>query len=673
MTGAFSGAQYQLHRNRTPLLVLSLLIGVTLITHQFTPFPLSYFDISSNLGTGGGLALASMGLALVVLTRGIDLSVGAIVSLVSVFVGSTMTDSPVNQIVVSVLGLLIGTGCGAVNGFLVAYLRIQPIVVTLATLFILQGAALLVMPIPGGYVTNEFINFFAGDAIPNLLPAALVVILSAIALWMLLRNSRLGMAIYAIGSDEAAAAANGVKTAKVKFLAYTIAGGFYGASGLFITAQAGGSDPLVGSSMLIQVFTAVVLGGTSLAGGRGGLVGPVFGAFLLMSTVNTLMVFSMPTYLSPIFDGAILILAVVLSSLMSENSLLHNLSDIVRQVRGSLAATRPRAHRPMAETIPDGAMPHASFRVLHAENIRQVLPALGAFLVIVAVTFAFFGNLGADYVRSLLLLTALLGVLGFGQATVIITGGLDLSIPWAITLCAVVFSSLVDGSDAALLWSVPAVIGLGLTVGLVNGLGVIILGLPPLVMTLAVNGILQGLTLFYTNGSPKGFSPPLLLWFVSGNVLGLQPVVWAFIPFVILATIFLTATAAGRQLYALGNSAVVANLSGINVRLTTVLAYMICGASTALAAVLLVGFNGASTLSMGDQYLLPSVAVVVAGGVLITGGRGHYPGVVCGVLMLIALQILIGGTMLPDAFRSIILGCVLMAALLALREGRVSS
>ncbi|TGR23040.1 MULTISPECIES: ABC transporter permease [unclassified Mesorhizobium] len=672
MNDSLATAWYQLHRNRTPMLVLSLLIAVTLITHQFTPSPLSYFDISSNLGTGGGLALAAMGLALVVITRGIDLSVGAVVSLVSVFVGSTMTDSPENQIVVSIIGVLIGAAAGAVNGILIAYLRIQPIVVTLATLFILQGVALLVMPIPGGHITTSFINFFAGDAIPKLVPAALVVILAAIAFWMVLRNSRLGTAIYAIGSDESAAASNGVNTARVKFLAYTMAGGFYGLAGLFITAQAGGSDPLVGAAMLIQVFTAVVLGGTSLAGGRGGLVGPVFGAFLLMSTVNTLMVFSMPTFLSPIFDGGILILAVVLSSLMSENSILHNLSDIYRQVTGDRSGQPLRRSFTVEENMSEVSLPKTPWRVLHADDIRQVLPALAAFLIIVGVTVAVFGQLGGDYIRSLLLLSALLGVLAFGQATVIITGGLDLSIPWAITLCAVVFSSVVNGSDAALAWSIPAVIGLGVLIGLINGLGVVVLGLPPLVITLAMNGILQGMTLFYTNGSPEGSAPPMLRWFVGGSIFGLQPVVWAFVPFVILASVFLTATAAGRRLYAVGNSAVVANLSGINVRMTTVLAYVICGASTGLAAMLLVGFNGAATLSMGDQYLLPSVAVVVAGGVLITGGRGHYPGVVCGVLMLIALYILIGGTMLPDAVRSIILGCVLMAALLALREGRTS-
>ncbi|MCP2138490.1 ribose/xylose/arabinose/galactoside ABC-type transport system permease subunit [Rhizobium sp. SLBN-94] len=148
----------------------------------------------------------------------------------------------------------------------------------------------------------------------------------------------------------------------------------------------------------------------------------------------------------------------------------------------------------------------------------------------------------------------------------------------------------------------------------------------------------------------------------------MQSVFWGFLAFAACGTIFLAATPVGRKINAIGNSARVAYLSCIDVRLSTVLGYTICGLTTAAVGILLVGFNGASTLSMGDQYLLATVAVVVAGGVLITGGKGHYPGVDCGVVMLIALQILIGCLMLPDAVRTIILGVVLLAAFVALRD-----
>jgi ribose transport system permease protein len=140
----------------------------------------------------------------------------------------------------------------------------------------------------------------------------------------------------------------------------------------------------------------------------------------------------------------------------------------------------------------------------------------------------------------------------------------------------------------------------------------------------------------------------------------------------VLGTILQTSTFLGRKIYAIGNSPRVAHLSGINVRATVISAYMISGLCAALVSILLVGFNGAANLGMGDEYLLPSIAVVVAGGVLITGGRGHYLGVIGGVLLLVALQILISGTILPDSVRGIIFGFVMLGALMALQQRRTA-
>ena len=144
------------------------------------------------------------------------------------------------QILAGLLGLAVGAASGAFNGFFIAYLRIQPIVVTLATLFIVQGVALLVSPTPGGYVAPSFAALFTGAAIPGVVPAALVVILIALAVWLIIRNSRLGVSIYAVGSDEDAAAAAGIRARTTKFTAYILAGTYYGAAGIFVGAQSGG-------------------------------------------------------------------------------------------------------------------------------------------------------------------------------------------------------------------------------------------------------------------------------------------------------------------------------------------------------------------------------------------------------------------------------------------------
>jgi ribose transport system permease protein len=202
----------------------------------------------------------------------------------------------------------------------------------------------------------------------------------------------------------------------------------------------------------------------------------------------------------------------------------------------------------------------------------------------------------------------------------------------------------------------------------VNGLGVVLLGLPPIVMTLAMNGILQGVALIYCNGTPSGFAAPAQRWFMTGHLAGPTPVVWFLVLFVIFALLLLSRTVFGRRIYAIGNSILVARLSAVPVGRTLIGVYALSGFCSALVGILLSGFSGQASLGMGDDYLLPSNAVVVVGGTLITGGRGHYLGMLGGVLLLTALSTLLAGTTLPSAVRDIIFGLVVLSAVLALRE-----
>ncbi len=185
-----------------------------------------------------------------------------------------------------------------------------------------------------------------------------------------------------------------------------------------------------------------------------------------------------------------------------------------------------------------------------------------------------------------------------------------------------------------------------------------------------MNGILQGAALLYCNGTPAGFSSPAQRWFMTGHLAGLTPVVWFLILFVIGAALLLGRTVFGRRVYAVGNSPLVAKLSAVNVGATLIGVYALSGLCSALVGILLSGFSGQASLGMGDEYLLPSIAVVVVGGTLITGGRGHYLGMLGGVLLLTALSTLLAGTTLPDAMRDIIFGLVVLGAVLALRERR---
>ncbi len=292
----------------------------------------------------------------------------------------------------------------------------------------------------------------------------------------------------------------------------------------------------------------------------------------------------------------------------------------------------------------------------HAEALRFALPAYGCLILAVIATEFVLGHamFHWSYYNSLIVLSSFLAILALGQGSVILTGGLDLSVPWTIGLCGIVLAGMVKGSDAALLYALPLALLIGAAVGFINGAGIVVLGVSPIVMTLAMNGILQGLALVYSNGTPDGFSSPLLRQFMTDARLGVTPVVIFDVLFVILAVLLLQRTPFGRRIYAVGNGQRVAAMSGINVGGTLIRVYMLSGVCSALVGTLLTGFSGQASLGMGDEYLLPSIAVVVVGG----------------ALLLTALQTLLSGSTLPFATRAILFGVVVLGAVLALRERR---
>lgn len=668
-------------RNRGTLIAIAVFLTLLGMIDWISAGPFTYFDASFLASGGATSALAAIGQTIVILSGGFDLSAGAVISLVNVVLASHMDPMAAEASVLgwTLVGIAIGMVVGAFNGFFIAVLRMQPIVVTLATMFILQGVTLLVMDKPGGGIAPDLGAFYLGDAIAGWLPMPLVVIGVVLLAWMWLKNSRFGVAVYAIGSDPESAAAVGINVTLVRLLVYVIAGGCYGLAGVFISAQTGSGDPLIGNPLLLSMFAAVVVGGTRLGGGQGGPVGTVFGAYILMMVVNILLVLNISAYYSTIAEGVILILAVLAGS-VSRNSVL------ARQLR----AGRARLVAWRAGTLPSQiggedkrlrmdfagksrqARAAPAFRIRNAEVLRYSLPAYICLVLVVIVTQFWLGRvvLNPGYWNSLLVLSSFLAILALGQGTVILTGGLDLSVPWTIGLSGIILAGMVNGSDVALAYALPLVILMACAIGFMNGVGIAYLGISPIVMTLAMNGILQGFALLYSGGTPAGFASPMLRWFMTGRILGVTPVVPALILFAILAVVLLTRTPFGRRVYGVGNSPVAAQLSGISVERTLVLVYMLSSVCAALVGILLTGFSGQASLGMGDDYLLPSIAVVVVGGALITGGRGHYLGMLGGVLLLTALQMLLAGTTLPYATRAILYGLVVLGAVLALRDRR---
>jgi ribose transport system permease protein len=643
--------------------------------------PLTYFDISFLSSGGATSALAAIGQTIVILSGGFDLSAGAVISLVNAVLAQSMDpmEMEANVLLWTGVGIGIGMLTGAFNGFFIAFLRLQPIVVTLSTMFIIQGVTLLVMDKPGGFVSPSLGTFYMGDAVEGWLPMPLVVIGVVLLAWLWLKKTRLGTEIYAVGSDPDAAAAVGVRVAFVRFMVYVIAGGCYGLAGVFISAQTGSGDPLVGNPLLLSMFAAVVVGGTRLGGGRGGPLGSAIGAYILMIVVNILLVMNVSAYYSTIAEGTILILAVLAGSVSRHSTLARQLRMLGTRLSarraGTLVSQLRQDDRRLALVRigkPIGVASRPSYFTRNAEILRYALPAYICFVIVVIVTQLWLGGaiLNPGYWNSLVVLSCFLAILALGQGTVILTGGLDLSVPWTIGLCGIILAGMVKGSDAALIYALPTVLVLACIIGLINGLGIVFLGLSPIVMTLATNGLLQGVALLYSNGTPDGFSSPMLRWFMTGKIWIFTPVVLFMVLFVFAAVTLLGRTPFGRRVYGIGNGVRAAELSGIAVGRTLVLVYMLSALCAGFVGVLLTGFSGQASLGMGDDYLLPSIAVVVVGGALITGGRGHYLGMLGGVLLLTGLQTLLAGTTLPYATRAILFGLVVLGAVIALRDRR---
>jgi ribose transport system permease protein len=306
----------------------------------------------------------------------------------------------------------------------------------------------------------------------------------------------------------------------------------------------------------------------------------------------------------------------------------------------------------------------------NSEAIRFLLPSLVLLILVVAATTIMLrGQLSwLPYLNSMLVLGSFLAVLGLGQGTVVLSGGLDLSLPAAITLAGVLLTGFAGGSDVAALWAIPLILVGAAAIGAINGFAVALLGVSPFIMTLAMNGILFGASLLYCNGTPYGVSPPVLAWLMTGRLLGFTPVVFGLVILAIGGSLLLSRSVFGRQLIAIGNTKAVAKYAGVPVERTIIAAYALSTVCAAVTGLLLVGFSGQAFNDMGDPYLLPSIAVVVLGGSRIAGGRGSYVGILSGALAITVISALLSSLMVPQATRDIIFGVVILAAVLGMRE-----
>jgi ribose transport system permease protein len=290
-----------------------LLVFTKLVQPNYGPTGIHALSIAA-----APIALATVAQAIVVISGGIDLSIAAMMAFTNVVAASLMSNqSGETGIAIAIGVLLLGLLIGAINGTLIVVTRIADIIVTLAMSFVWGGCALIVLKVPGGKASEWLTGLASGSVITEWLPKPALVLVIIIALiWIPLRRSRLGLSIYAIGSNRLAAFRSGVSVGRTRIFAYALAGLFSALGGLALTSNSGIGTPLQGGYTLASV-AAVVLGGVSLAGGRGGVVGPIIGVVILALVRADMTFLNLNSNLATVTQGVILIAVVMFGSLAS--------------------------------------------------------------------------------------------------------------------------------------------------------------------------------------------------------------------------------------------------------------------------------------------------------------------------------------------------------------------
>lgn len=273
----------------------------------------SVFGITNLLNNTVVLAIAAAGLTLVVLCGEFDLSGIGVIAIANVVVATTSTGS-LGWFGALVAVLVIGAVVGLLNGWLVAGLGLQSLAVTIGTMIACEGVALLILAAPGGQVTDAISNGLTGD-IANVLPVAAVIIAGVLALWFLFAETRLGISLYAVGTDENAARLSGLNVRRARLLAFVLSGIAYGFAGYVLSAETGSGDPRASDTFLLFMYASVAIGGTSLMGGRGGVFGSIVGAGILAVMQKMLFALGAASYYTSIFSGIIMLAAIFIGNI----------------------------------------------------------------------------------------------------------------------------------------------------------------------------------------------------------------------------------------------------------------------------------------------------------------------------------------------------------------------
>jgi ribose transport system permease protein len=299
-------------------------------------------------------------------------------------------------------------------------------------------------------------------------------------------------------------------------------------------------------------------------------------------------------------------------------------------------------------------------------NSKVILAFLIAIFLFILGSILSSGFASMTHIMMVLKVSSFLGVLALAQTVVIMSGGdgIDLSIGATASAGAVIASVLINGNGAMIPLAVVAVIVLGFALGLINGLGITGLGIPSLVMTLAMSDVITGALVIFSNGSAlTGGASQSLISLGTKSTLGIPNILFVWIAIIVLAVLFMTKTKFGAILMGVGSNDLTAELNGIHSKRVRCLAYAFSGAIAGLGGLFLLGYIGSAYINIGNQYVMPSVAAAVIGGVLLAGGEGNYLGVAGGAIVLTTLSAILTTLKMGEGSKQIVYGLVLIVML----------
>jgi rhamnose transport system permease protein len=623
------------------VLVLAFLLilgGVTLSNQGFIN-PSNLVDILYN---SSYIGVAAVGMTMIILCGHIDISIGAALGLCATVAGK-LAVAGVPLPIVFAATIITGGIIGCLNGLLVAYCRIPAIVTTLGMASILKGGLILstggrwIYGLPPGFGISRL--FILGVPVPI---CALILVGVAFSIW--LKYTPGGRQIYAVGGNAEAARLSGIPVRQVTLGVFVLNGLLVGISAILYATNFTAIQSNVAPGFELTVITSAVIGGVSILGGTGTVAGALLGAVLLQTIGTALVFLHIRAEWFQTVQGSLILLTILL--------------DVFR---------RRRTSGPSAITASGGGGGEAAsprFLNIRWLTVQEAVLIGILILVVIALTFRSDRFLTPANLLNQTRFLSEVALLAVPMTFIIILGGIDLSVGSTMALSAVLLGFSWQSFGFPLWLAVCVAFAGGALAGLMNGLVIVYLGVPPLIVTLATLAIYRGLSFGISESrSVHGFPESFAFW-GSGNILGLPVQLYILIAVLIISALVLAATPLGRCVYAIGNNETAARFAGLRVGRIKLLMYSFSGFMAGVAGFIFTSRVTSTRADAATGLELDVIAAVVFGGTSIFGGRGSILGTALGV---VTIQLLKNGLQLAGLRGEatvILIGAVLILSIL---------